>query len=356
MNVLFVTPYMVTGGTEKIVYKLARGLDEEGLQVGVASTGGYLADSLEKEGITIHRIASLNRRTPVPLSKASHSLGRILRETRYDVINSHSFITAVVCWFAICMSRSRTKHIFTLHIPENTSHYNIMGLSLNILADHIITVCNYSMKELIKHGLKRNKCSIIYNGVDCKEFPIDTKRFCRDKIVIGIIARLIQRKGHIILFKSVQKLREKYNLEIHVIGDGPNRESLERAVREMGLHNAVIFWGDRRDIPERMRELDIFVLPSFYEGFPVTILEALSSGVPVIASAVDGIPEIIEDGANGLMVRPGDSDALATAIESVIVDESLRNTVKENGRRVVEEKFTVSHMIDSYQKHFRLAG
>jgi len=352
MKLLFVTPFMTTGGTEKIVYELSRGLKARGASVAVATTGGHLADSLEEEGIRVHQVAVLNKRTPMPLSRAVWQLRRLLKNEKYDIVNSHSFISAMVSYLAILTSGREIKHVFTLHIPEKKSYYRVMGQTLNRIVDQVITVCADTMTQLVRHGVNERRISVIYNGVDTEKFPFVHRDTPRKDIRIGIVARLIERKGHLVLFKSIQEIIGKHDLKLHVIGDGPNRENLETAAREMGLKDYVIFLGDCRDIPGRLKELDLFVLPSFYEGFPVTILEALSSGLPVIASAVNGITEIIEDRENGILVEPGQTEALAKAIELIIDNNDLRRRVIKNGRRSVEEEFSLKIMIDTYKSKF----
>jgi glycosyltransferase involved in cell wall biosynthesis len=323
--------------------------------VAVASSGGYLADILRKEGIPTHEIEALRGRTPAA-AEACLQLSRVMRSGDYEVVNSHSFITAFMCFWATRIARTGTRHIFTVHIPENPKYYAVMGVSLNFLCEEVITVCEDGRQQLIRHGLRSRAITVVHNGIDQRSFRFTPRTSPGKTVTIGIIARLIERKGHRILFEAVRSLRPRYKLHIHVIGDGPERTRLESLARHLALDEQISFLGECHDVPERLSKLDVFVLPSFYEGFPVTIIEALSVGVPVIASAVNGIPEVIRDGETGVLVRPNDSIDLAGAIERVINDESLRARIVAKGRRLVTESFSVQHMINGYELLLRNAG
>lgn len=350
--ILFVTPYMRTGGTEKVVYALARGLTEKGWTTAIASSGGPLAEKIKGEGVNTFCVAELKSKRPFDLIRAATKVRKIISNYDRVLLNSHSFTAALVCGFANTFSRTCPKHVFTMHIPENVNYYFVMGSCLNFLSDRVVTVCMETSEALRRHGLLRDKTVVIYNGIDTELFDFHPLREWEGKIHIGIVARLVDRKGHKDLFRAAKQLSSRYDLVVHIIGDGPARQSLEALAYKLSLADRIVFWGDRDDVPERLRGLHLFVLPSYYEGFPLTILEAMSAGVPVVASNVNGIPEVISHGHNGLLVRPGDPLSLSKAMAELIESAQRRNKLIVQARRTIEQRFSVRKMVDSYERLF----
>ena len=350
--ILFVTPYMRTGGTEKVVYALARGLKERGWVTAVVSSGGPLADKIAMEGVKTFHVEELKSKRPLCLIRAAAKVRKIMNAYDRVLLNSHSFSAAVVCGLANCRLHPWSKHVFTMHIPENTNYYYIMGICLNFLSNRVVTVCMETAQALRKHGLVSDKMVVIYNGIDTGNFSFKPFRKWEGKIHIGIVARLVERKGHRDLLMAARDLSSRYDMIVHIIGDGPARQTLEVLANNLNLSERVVFWGDRDDIAERLQTLHLFVLPSYYEGFPLTILEAMSCGVPVVASNVNGIPEVISDGVNGLLVRAGDPISLSRAIEQMIKSPQSRERLVTEARKTIEKRFSLPTMIDSYARLF----
>jgi glycosyltransferase involved in cell wall biosynthesis len=139
---------------------------------------------------------------------------------------------------------------------------------------------------------------------------------------------------------------------LDVVGDGPAGEDLRELTERLGLSNRVNFLGDTGDIPSILSKMDVFVLPSTYEAFPVSLLEAMSSGVAVLATDVDGVPELIDDGITGALVPPCDVEKLATALKELLADDNLRETLARAGASHVRNGFTLEHMVGGYEDVF----
>jgi glycosyltransferase involved in cell wall biosynthesis len=158
-------------------------------------------------------------------------------------------------------------------------------------------------------------------------------------------------KGHLVLLRAFRDfVRIVPSARLIVIGDGPERSVIERTVEELGLRSYVLLTGCQNDIPGFLAALDVFTLPSFDEGIPMTILEAMAAGLPVVATAVGGIPQVVMDGETGILVPPHSSDSIVTALSALYDDRKLASRMGTAGRRRVQERFDSGAMVDSYER------
>jgi glycosyltransferase involved in cell wall biosynthesis len=192
------------------------------------------------------------------------------------------------------------------------------------------------------------KIRVIHNGIPCDAYerPADgslRKMLTRgtDCPVVLTAARLDRQKGHRFLLEAACQVPEAIFV---LAGSGPERPVLEALARKLGVDDRVLFLGQRADIPALLASCDLFVLPSLYEGFPLSILEAMAAGRAVVATAVGGTPEAITDGESGLLTPPGDSAALAKAIREVLSDPSLAGKMGATGKARVRQQFSVGAM------------
>jgi len=164
--------------------------------------------------------------------------------------------------------------------------------------------------------------------------------------VLVVVGRLEPQKGHRILLDALPAvLRSFPRVRLVCLSDGQLRAALERQTLKLGLTDAVRFVGYQPDIAEWLALADISILPSFFEGLPLTVIEAMAAGRPVIASAVDGVPEVLVDGESGLLIPPGDSGALARAICRLVGDPALRQAMARAGRRRVVLEFGLERLV-----------
>ncbi len=255
-----------------------------------------------------------------------------------------------------------TKEVFgtgfsiTVHGPDE--FYNAPGQYLTekvATADFICTISSFARSQLMKLSPYEHwhKIEVSRLGVNPDDFaPRDVERD-PDTFEIVCVGRLTSAKGQHILVDAIEKLvAEGRSIRLRLVGDGEDRESLERHVDSLGLHEQVVFEGAVNQ--DRIRDLyaqaDAFAIPSFAEGIPVVLMEAMSMEIPCVTTRITGIPELIEDGVDGLLVTPSDVDEFAAAIARLMDDEALRNTLAKNGRLKVMDKYNLSHNVD------RLAG
>ena len=242
---------------------------------------------------------------------------------------------------------------------QNKKRKFIRKLVLSTMVDKIVTVSKNLKKRLINEiKIKPEKIIHIPNGVDTNKFNIYKKEFTRKKFgfkkgefIIGIVARLDPIKNHktlISAFKEIVTIHPNTNLAI--VGDGSLRNKLENQTYKLGIKDKVIFMGERNDVPEILKTFDVFVLPSLNEGMSNTILEAMATGIPVIASNVGGNPELVIDGRTGFLFPSNDVESLVQKIKTYILHPELKQKHGYNARKRVEEKFSLNQMVRRYEE------
>lgn len=212
-------------------------------------------------------------------------------------------------------------------------------------------------------GIKASKITQIYNGVDFSKFECrrNLKRELfplsflphGQAVVLGTVGRLAQVKDQGSILAALALLFDrrpelKMTVRVVLVGDGPEREVLQRQVSELGLSDHVWLAGDRTDIPELLQSMDIFMLPSLGEGLSNTVLEAMASGLPVIATDVGGNPELVVPGVTGLLVSVGDSEGLSLAMQDLIETPERRQTMGASARKSIENKFDWGRAVEEY--------
>jgi len=202
-------------------------------------------------------------------------------------------------------------------------------------------------------GVKPDKITVIYNGLDASQL---TPGLSPDQVradlgilpgqrVVATVGRLHRVKGHLFLLQAAQKIAsQRKDAVFLLVGEGPERQVIEKAIDELSLRDRVIMTGFYRNISELYPVMEIMCLPSLMEGMGLVLLEAMHFGVPVIATQVGGIPEVIVDGESGLLVEPGNSESLAAAIGRLLDDPELQRRLITGGKRRAEE-FTVENMV-----------
>ena len=209
-------------------------------------------------------------------------------------------------------------------------------------ADAVVAVSQSVASRLVD-----GKATVIYAGV-----PTPTAKLSQDRsdssIVLGAAGRLVEVKGIEYLLRAVSLLHREFPaLRLEIAGSGPLRETLEAEVERAGLQQHVKFLGWIDDIGNVLPRWSVFVLPSLDEGFPIAALDAMAAGIPVVATSVGGVPELIYDGISGCLVPPRDVDALASRIRSLLCDPALRMRIGAAGHTRVRDHFNPRQMIES---------
>jgi len=266
---------------------------------------------------------------------------------------------------AIAAKITGTKVVFIRHQMDRLKKTTCWLVNNHI--ERIVAVSGAVKDALIESGISRAKIEVICNSIALERFNpglIERNEVRRelgidgDSIVIGTVGKLNQGKGVFELLSAVHRLVEKYpNVRLIFVGDGPERTMLEQEAHRLSMHDKVIFAGMRENIEQMYAAMDIFVLPSTCrEAFGMVLIEAMAMGKPVIATTMGGIPEIVVDEVNGILVPPHDPDAIAQAIARYIEDGEFSRKVALEGRKVVEQKFSDKAMGDNFENVLRNLG
>mgnify|MGYP005839577415 CR=1 FL=1 len=365
---------------EKLLAPLVDALIEEGYEVDLCCGKGEYWDSLRDRGYRVN---------VVPFSRDAFSLGhvktllaifRLIRKHRYDIVHFHTPIISAIGRVAAHLADVPiiiyTAHGFYFHENMSSVLYFMTFWIEKLLARYSTNWLFLQSKDddLLarnRHFLK-NAANIVWigNGVNPKEFGISVNReSIRSKlgvgeaeIAIGYIGRVVREKGIVELIKALSMITDKNkNVKLIIIGgtlesdrDKVTANEINEIIKRVGLKNHVLFLGFRNDIPELLSAIDIFVLPSYREGFPRSIIEAMMSGKPVIATNIRGCREEVVHGETGLIVEPKDVHGLADALEKLIKDKDLAKTMGERGKERAllhfNEDLTISRQLEAYKK------
>jgi L-malate glycosyltransferase len=345
INVLFVITSSDFGGTESFLLQLVTGLDRARFRPLVVSLRpcGRIADRIAECGVGVSTLEMSSRPRIRELLSGARELRRRIDGGGVQVVHSLLYRANVLAAIAARWSSTRPRMIAGQRSLTAYSGWSAVRAArwTRRLCDRVVAVSEASRQALIE----RERCDpgrivVIENGVDCQRFrprePDAVRRALElpsDAIVVGGIGRLSPKKGFHDLVAAVGRLLATgLPVELVLVGEGPERARLEAEARAAGLEGRVRFLGHRSDVQDLYSAFDVFVLPSYEEGSPNALLEAMASGCPVIATAVGGTPEILGDSSLGRLISPGDPEALAAALGELLEDAALRRRLGEAAR------------------------
>ncbi|MFC1599716.1 glycosyltransferase family 4 protein [Patescibacteria group bacterium] len=362
--VLFYTDTPYAGGAENQMYLLAKFLDKEKYEVKLICSDykslGDWAARFEAEGIEVVKLNVFHKHDP----RHYVQLKEYIKREPCDLMHIHVWNPASCRYAFMAANKYNLPLIVTEHDPfELPKFKKYIKNKLMRRVQKIVTVshANEKLMQNLFPELK-NYTTTILNGIDATWFESQLLNFSEAKIkefreeefdasddtkVILTVAELHERKGLTYLIKAMPTILEKIpNTKLVIVGEGPQRPELEKLIQEKNIK----LLGHRKDIPKLMASANLFVLPSVKEAFGLVILEAMAAWLPVLASNVGGIPEIIEDNVNGFLVEPKDSDALAKKILELFNENFKFEEYIKNAQAILKDKFDAKAMAKQYEK------
>ena len=364
LRVAHVVLSLNVGGLERNVINQVREGQAIGQSVSVICLEGpgVLAEQVETLG---GRLISLEKPPGIRLS-LFRRLRAILRDLDPDIVHTHQIGTLFYAGPAVASLWSvRTRVVHTEHGREpytNSARRRWLGRLASLHADRFFCLSHDMAAEVIKHKIvPRWKVRVIDNGIDvdrCRERgdPVALRRSLGippDSPVIGSIGRLVDVKRHDVLIHSFAELRHSVpGAHLVIVGDGHLKNELLNLVGELDLESSVHLAGYQAEAWKYLSVMDCFALTSRSEGMPQAVLEAAVAGLPIVATRVGGLPELIEDGRTGILIEPNDPAALTRALLTILRDAETAQAMGHAVQRQVESRFHVRRMAQVYHQHF----
>lgn len=349
MNILQILPELNVGGVETGTVDFAKYLMAQGHKAVVVSHGGALVEELEKIGCT-HHILPVHKKNIFSVVSSVKQLKAIIEQEDIDIVHARSRVPAWIAFFAC--RKTKAVLVTTCH-GYYTSHFfsRPMGWGKRVIA--ISEVIGRHMVH--DFGVPADIVRVIPRSVDLSKFQITRADKASDAPkVITMIGRITPLKGHPYFLKAMSLVvRQMPNVKVQIIGDAPPKkksykDELVMLTKRLGLSAHVEFLGNRRDIPQLLAHSDCLVLSTVtQEAFGRVILEAQAAGVPVVATKVGGVVEIIDDGKTGLLVMPKDPEGMAKAVIRILQDPHLSARMVEQSQKRIDERYTIRHMAEA---------
>lgn len=362
LRVLHLITTMPVGGAESLILTTIRELDSQAFTSVICciQDKGPLGEETERQGIPVVALGRMQRKG-FDRRVVGDLVSRIRRE-RIDVIHCHLHHAAL--YGRLAARRARIPSVVTVHnvYAKPKWHRRLLNRWLAKSTARVVAVSAAVGEDVLRYDrIDPERLMVIPNGIDlARAQSALTKEEARQRLglppdaqVIGCVGRLEAQKGHRFLLEALAALRTCPRGLAHpagnpyplIVGDGGELGALRQSVAELGLDDRVRLLGTRRDIADILRALDLFVLPSLWEGLPLALLEAMAAGVPVIASQVGGVGEVLEGGECGVALPAGDIAALSAAIGDLLSDTERRCALGQRGAERVKQRYSAQAMV-----------
>lgn len=355
-RILWLVDSLGAGGAEALVVTFAESIDPREMELAVAclhAGDGVNAQKLRAAGIAVLDLHARSLRDV----GAFRRLLRILRERRIELVHAH--LTYAAIWSALASRLTGIPSIASLHVSPDTTKTledsrrhrvmtairdRLMRAVVNRWSRAVVTVSSALRDDYLARGLDPAKVRVVHNGIAIERFR-RSRAEARERLqrelhipsgapIAATVAVLRPGKGVDVLIRAAQQVRDACFV---IIGDGPKREEWQSLAARIGVADRIRWAGFRTDVDALLAGCDLFVHPSLDDAFPTVLLEAMAAGLPIVASRVGGIPEIVTPGVTGELVAPGDAGELARTISTLLADRSAMERLREGARSHADE-------------------
>lgn len=382
VRVLRVIARLNMGGPALHVAYLSDGLRDRGYDTTLVAGSLALGEEsmavvAERLGVPIVTIPELHREiSPLLDLRAAYRLADLIREVRPQILHTHTAKAGTIGRLAARLLGGAgppiVVHTFHGHVlrgyfdPVRSTAFRLLERWLARRTTALIAVSPEVRDDLVSLGVApREKFTVVRLGIELDERVgtdsdgprADTRRALgipADRFVVGWIGRMtgVKRTDDVLL--AVRALRERgVDTVLCMVGDGPDRDAVERRAHQLGIVRDSLFLGYQEEVASYYAAFDALILPSANEGTPVSAIEALAGGRPVVATRVGGVPDVVRDGVDGFLVEPGDVDAMAERLSALAADPPLRHRMGEAGRASVHERYSVERLLDDIDALYR---
>lgn len=352
MKIIQVIPFFGLGGAEimceNLVYEL-KGMGHEVVVVSLYSKQTPITERMEKAGTDIRY---LNKKDGFDAS-LFHKLRELFKQEKPDVIHTHIYTTKYV--FPIA-ARLGIRVVHTVHNVAEKENEKLARKFNEFFFKHR-RVIPVALSELIRdsivkeYGISKDRIPVIYNGIDLSKCRPKTDYSVDGNFKILHIGRFFEQKNHIGLLQAFKLFHENHrNTELWLIGEGEKKTEIESYVAENDLTSSVKFLGQQSNVYGYLHDADVFTLPSLYEGIPMALIEAMGTGLPIVATTVGGVPDMLDE--NSALLVPVDIEAVAEAYEKYYTNAALREKHGANAF-ALSDKFSAKTMVESYVNAYK---
>lgn len=354
VRIVYMAHAFQVGGAEEMVLNLVRRLPRDRFEPHVCCIheAGPIGEEIRRTGTPVTVLGvTPGMRQPWAVDR----IRRYLRDEKPDIVHTFLLTASLYGRFAAALARVPVVIGSEVNIYERKQRRHILIERLLMSVTDRVIVSAESVREFYLRQLHADpaKVDVIYNAVEWNQLETTAGRrdvrlalgIPGDELVLGVIARLTEQKGHSYLLEALAGTPRLSRVHLVVVGNGPLDGELKQRADALGLRERVHFVGARRDLGNLLSAFDVFVLPSLWEGLPLSLVLAMGAGLPVVATAVAGIPEVVEHDRTGLLVPPGKTAALGEALARLTADPDLRARLGRAGRASVVPRFGVESYV-----------
>lgn len=353
-NVMILIPQLNTGGIQKMIIELAAHLDKNQINVLIVSlkprSGEFFENIADKYQLNVRY---LNKKSGVDFSVIP-AIYNVIKEFHPDVIHANQRTLTYALWPAVLYGTP--KIMYTVHnIADKDAHgidRRIIKFAHQIFGAQLVAISDLCRKSIAQvYQIEETAIPCIYNGVNVSFFR--RPAFIERSINYLAVGRMSPQKNYLLMLKAFATVHKIYpETTLTILGDGEDREKLENFCKINGLSNSVTMPGNVSNVRDYMWRAQAFLMSSDYEGLPVTILEAMSAGMPIVATKAGGIVDIVEDGINGCLIDIGDEKGLTDAMLHIYENEKLRNDFGAKSE-ILALKYSIDNCADAYLQLYK---
>ena len=358
MKIMQVIPYFCFGGAETMCENLTYALKAQGHETFVVSLYNEhtpIAQRMEAAGV---RIVYLDKKLGLDLSMVP-KLKAVMEQEKPDVVHTHldvvkyAVLAAKLAGVKTCV---HTVHNMADKEAEGRVQKTINGFYFTHGWSTPVALSPEVQSSIAEfYHLPQDKVPMVYNGIDLSRCEEKQDYSLGQTITLTHIGRFNEQKNHAGLLRAFQKIHARYpQSRLNLLGDGELMEPVKALAQELGLSDSVHFLGSQSNVYPYLRETDLFLLPSLYEGMPMTLIEAMGTGLPIAASAVGGVPDMLKDEESALLTT-SDPDSVADAALRLLADQSLREMLGQNAKRE-SKRFSADYMAREYARVYTSEG
>lgn len=360
LNILHVISKLDVGGAENLVLSYVKNIDHSTFTATLCciSHAGKMAPEFEKLGVQIISLGLMKKKGWD--SDIIRSLEEVIKNNSIDIVHTHLYHANI--YGSLAASRCRIPSFMSIQntYSHHKLHRRILNWYVSKRVKKVIVGSDDIKNDVVKYDwIRENKIEVINNCIDLDKASANVSRaqvrdelsLPYDAVVLGTIGRLEEQKGHSFLIRALSRMSDSSNnFYLILIGEGKKKQELQALVDELSLQEKVLFLGTRSDIGNLLAAMDIFIMPSLWEGLSLAMLTAMAAEIPVIATDVGGVRKVLGEDEYGLVIAPGEPDSIVTAIESVLNDKASSQQRVADAKRLVYEKYSDHAMVKKIEK------